>query len=128
MISAPAWSTLRPKRGTSSCTDMPAAAETAIENGTPVSPACSGVQPRPTCMYSVQTRKKIPRPTPKTVWTAMPAAKLFTLNRDSSTSGDPSRAALRFSYATSAAKTRRAPPIDTYPHSGQPSSRPRVSG
>ncbi|CAM5544235.1 hypothetical protein SFUMM280S_02659 [Streptomyces fumanus] len=58
----------------------------------------------------------------------MPAAKLLTLNSDSSISGEPSRAALRRSYATSAAKTASAPPIETYPHSGQPSSRPRVSG
>ncbi|CAM5232612.1 hypothetical protein SCALM49S_06644 [Streptomyces californicus] len=66
-----------------------------MENGTPVSPARSGLQPRPNCMYSVHTRKKMPSATPKTVCTAIPAAKLLTLNSDSSTSGEPSRALLR---------------------------------
>ncbi len=55
----------------------------------------------------------MPSATPNTVCTAMPAAKLFTLNRDSSTSGDPSRAPLRRSYATSTASTTSEPAIDT---------------
>ncbi len=113
MTRAPAWSTLRPKRGTSCCTDTPAATDTATENGTPVSPARRALQPSPICMYSVQTRKNTPRPTPNTVCTAMPAAKLFTRNSDSSISGDPSRAPLARSYATRAANTTSAPAIDT---------------
>lgn len=91
MISAPACNTLRPNRGTSCWTETPAAAATAIENGRLVSPARITLQPSPICMYRVQTRKNIPHTTPKPNSTAIPALKLFTLNRDSSTSGDPSR-------------------------------------
>lgn len=104
------------------------AVDTAMENGTPVRPARSGLQPRPICMYSVQTRKKMPITTPKVSCTAMPAAKLFTLNSDSSTSGEPSFFVLYFSYATSAPKTTRLLTIIRWPHTGQSSSRPRVSG
>jgi len=53
----------------------------------------------------------MPSAMPNTVCTAMPAAKLFTLNRDSSTSGEPSLAAFAFSYAMSAPKTTSPPAI-----------------
>ena len=41
---------LSPGCGTSLATDSPAAADTAMENGMPVVPARSGLQPRPSCM------------------------------------------------------------------------------
>jgi hypothetical protein len=55
MTSAPAMVTPRPKRGASRA----AAAEetsTPSEKGRKVSPACSGVKPRPSCRNRVRTR------------------------------------------------------------------------
>ena len=84
----------RPRVGTSR-TDAAEASADPTANGTPVSPACSGLNPRPIWSHSEKVRKNAGMPMKKMPARASPGTNEGWRNRSRSTRGEPSRAFLR---------------------------------
>ena len=85
--------TPRPNRGASRAA-APEETSTPAEKGRNVSPACSGLKPRPSCRNRVSTSANEAMPRKNVTATAMPALNARSRNRLSGTSGEPSRRAL----------------------------------
>lgn len=92
--SAPAVVRRRPSRA-ASCTEAPAAAARASDQGTKVRAVCRGEKPRPSCNARVSTRKKLTTPEKKVSAASTPPVKARSRNRAGGTSGEPPRRALR---------------------------------
>ena len=127
MMSAPAIVTPRPNRGASRAA-APEEARTPSENGRKVTPACSGVKPRPSCRNRVSTSPNEAIPRKNVIAMAIPTLNSRWLNSRSGTSGEPSRRVLTCSHQMNSARTGAEAAIDTNVQPGQPSWRPWTRG
>ena len=91
-------------------------------------PACSGDSPRPDCSSSVSTNMKLPKKNSEAKFSSSPAENARSRKSARFSSGSPPFRVSRRSQARVAASTGSASASETQVQTGQPSSRPSVSG
>ena len=91
-------------------------------------PACSGDSPRPDWSSSVSTNMKLPKKKSEAKFSSRPAENARSRKSARLSSGSPPLRVSRRSQARVAASTGSASASDTQVQTGQPSSRPSVSG